>query len=404
MEKNQKSGYLTQPGNSKEDVPQGLDRFEKDKYDDLSNYRQQLIDDGKIDENGRQLADLDNKEMEKLDKFNELDEKKRKKEEYDAAKQQEPQGSPTVRQAMENLGPEGNENKETLRSLWENDKEAMKDRWSNRVDSVKSSAGNAWKSVSTREGRKELGRKAGVGAYKTIKGVAHAAPRAMYKAARGTLKTATRLGAAATMGALGLAIGATTGDGEQALSMMGAAAGAGFALGDNVFDATAGRVLKDNRTVRESYGAAKYGSAQDYRNKKADDAYIKSQEHKDLYEQYFKTGENRMTKQEYDKAVRSYRESGITDNDKITKALKLENKYKKDHATHGSDEQIRRKVQNVAALYDGVSRKAVTGEDKNAREAALQNFEAQMTNVKDPKQKRDVANDIMQTCIDWYRM
>lgn len=338
----------------------------------------------------------------KLDRMKELEEAKRISENQNTqpTEQQEedddepqPVGSPSVQNAVRQLGSESSP--ETISDLWNQDRAKMKEGFANKVNSVKTFGSNVKNTIGTKEGRKELTRKAGVGAYKTIRGVAKAMPTVAYKG----VKTAGRVGVAAALGATAGVIGATTGDGDKALSWAAAAAGVGFATGDNLVDATLGKAMQ-NTSVRDAYGAGKEGSAIDARNKKADKEYLKSQEHKEEYEKYFK---DKMTKAEFNKATREYREVGITDKKDIRNALKLEEKYREEGKDGKDPAKIRGKVQNIVQSYDAISKKAIYGEDKNATEAALKNIEGQLT-TGDAKQKRAIANEILQGYKDWYNI
>lgn len=225
-------------------------------------------------------------------------------------------------------------------------------------------------------------------------------PTVAYKALRGTAKTASRVALGAALGATAGVIGATMGDGEKALGMAGAGFAVGAGSGGKLFEGTAGKIARD-KSIRDSYNAGKYGSAIDARNAKADKAYLKSDAHKEEYEKYFKTGKNQMSKADYDKAVREYRQVGITDTKTIRNALKLEQQYKEKNG--GSEKDIRGKVQNIVQTYDNVDKKAVYG-DERATAAALKNIEGQLSNVSDAKQKRAVANEILQGYRDWYNI
>lgn len=309
----------------------------------------------------------------------------------------QPIGNPRVQEAMEDLGPE---EPETWRSLYEKDKQEKEQRKlekqqirQEKFDSIKDTLAN-------KDGKRdELFRKAGVGAYKTIRGIKKAAPTAAYKVARGALSLGARGLAAGVIGATAGVIGATTGDGDKAISMAMTGAGVGLATGDNMFEASLGKVMQ-NKSVRDSYGAGKYGSAIDARNEKADKLYLKSDEHKEEYEKYFKEGKFQMSKKEFDEATKSYREAGITNKKDIRKALRLEKQYRD---KGGNLEDVRGKVQNIVQTYDGVDKRAVYGNDK-ATEAALKNIESQLSNVADAKQRRAVANEILQGYRDWYNV
>lgn len=241
-------------------------------------------------------------------------------------------------------------------------------------------------------------RRAGISAYKTIRGIKAAAPTVAYKAVRGTLKTGARVVAAGALAGAAGAITATGGNAEQTIGAMAGAATVGLATGDNMFEATAGKIMKD-ASIKDSFGAGKHGSAIDARNAKADKEYLKSQAHKEEYEKYFKSS---MTEKQFNDATRSYRESGITDRTQIRRALKLEQKYVKEGKDGGNIKTIRGKVQNIVQTYDNADRKAVYGSDRTATTAALKNIESQLTNVTDAKQKRAIANEVLQGWRDFY--
>lgn len=392
------------PEESKKDAP----KFGKEQEDEMAEL-QEYFDNTTNEDAVRNPEEY----QAKLDRMNELEEAKKLSEgepqdtQQQTGEQQSPEdssqptptGSPRVQEALEDLGPEP----ETAGSLFQKDWASFKDGVSNKVSSIRTAGSSAWNTIATGEGRKELKRRAGVGAYKTIRGIAKAAPTAAYKLARGTLETGTRVAGATALAATAGVIGATMGDGEKALGMMGAAAGVGWTSGGNLFEGTAGKAMKD-KSVRDSYGAGKHGSAIDARNEKADKEYLKSKEHNEEYEKYFKEGKYKMSKDEFNKVTKAYREVGITDKKTIRNALKLEAQYATDGKNHGSKEDIRGKVQNIVQSYDGISKKAIYGEDEKATQAALKNIESQLTNVKDQKQRRTVANEILQGYRDWYNV
>lgn len=396
-----------------ENIPQGLNEDEQARYDELKDYSNQL--------DGEDLSENDKIRMAELE---ELEQKKKEAEEYQARQQEKqdpgPQGSENVKQAMKNLGPDQPETwqetmdrinnelyqekveaakRPTWSSLREADKQAKEQRKEQRAEERSRKRRELGLALGTQAGRKEIGRKLGVGAYKTIRGIKQAAPTALKNGARFVAKTGTRAAMGAALAATAGVIGATTGDGETALKWAAGGFGVGAATGGNLFEGTAGKVVKNNRTVRDAYGAGKYGSAIDARNAKSDKQYLRSQEHDDEYEKYFKEGQYRMTKEEFTKATREYREVGITNKKDIRKALHLEAQYAKNG---GDKKEIRGKVQNIVQTYDGVNKKAVYGENKEATEAALKNIESQLSNMKDAKQRRSVANEILQGYRDWY--
>lgn len=222
----------------------------------------------------------------------------------------------------------------------------------------------------TVEGRRNLKNKITSGLNNAAIGAWKALPSVGYKAARGT----ARLAAGAAMAGAGLAIGATTGSGEQALSMAAAAGTVGFTTGDNIFDATVGKVVRNPGNISDAfsdaYGASKYGNAVDARNAKADKEYVRSTKFDDFYEKEIKN-KYRYSKDEFKKIATSYRQSGITAESDIKKAMKLEAYYQKNNANHLNEEDIRSQVQNIVAGYkelDSSQMKAFSG-DKKAEEA-----------------------------------
>lgn len=331
--------------------------------------------------------------------------------EKNAVENPTPQGSPAVQEALENLGPEESifrnaepiepEGPETAGSLFEKDMKAWKDRMYDKSVARHPRNQNVKRFVGDKEYRKgiisETRRKAGISAYKTIRGIAKAAPSAALNAT----KTGIRAVGAVTLGvAAGAAGAALTGDAEQSLGMAFAGVAGGNAVSGKLVNSTIGRI-NHNKSTKEAYGAAKYGSVTDYRNMKADKAYVKSEEHNDEYEKYFKSGKYAMTKKEFTEATLAYRKAGITDTKTIRKALHLESTYKKQNVDGGNIEKIRGKVQNIAQSYDAIDRKAVYNSDAKATEATLKNIASQI-DAGDAKQKRAIANEILKGYRDWY--
>lgn len=258
---------------------------------------------------------------------------------------------------------------------------------------------NIRNTLGTKEGRaklisdkkKEVTRRA-IGAWKAL-------PTVGYKAARGTLRTASRVALGAAMGGLGLAIGATTGDGERAVSMALGAGSVGFATGDNLFDASIGKAMPD-RSVRDAYGAGKYGNKIDARNAKADKEYFKSEKFDDFYEKYYK---DKYTKKELQNITQSYRKAGITSEKDIRKAIKLEDKYRKANPNLSEDD-TRKQVQNIVQAYndmDSQDRRAFT--NKEAREDLINNIST-LLDGKNQAENRKMAEQIFQGYVDFKNM
>ena len=360
----------------------------------------------------------------------ELEEEQNRREQEDNEDNSEepvPQGSPRVRQAMEDLGSEqqgprtedlgsGQQGPRTVRDIWRNLREedkhkAYENNSQKRLDKIEN---KRQKKLDKESG--ETRRRRVESAYRTFKGVKSAGRQMAYKGVRGIAKTGAKVAIGGAIGAtkglaLGAAagvIGATTGDAEKAIGAalsgfaIGASSGArtGARTGGKVFEGTIGRVAKNTRTVKDAYGAGKYGSAIEARNAKADKEHIKSEEHKEEYERYFKEGKYHMTKEAFDKATTEYRQAGITDAKTIRKALHLEQQYREKNKDGGDAKTIRGKVQNIVQTYDGIDRKAVYGSDANATEATLKNIENQI-GTGNAKQKRAIANEILQGYRDW---
>lgn len=283
--------------------------------------------------------------------------------------------------AIRNLGPE---NQGTWRDLWEQDRQARREEKDVRKANTRRKIGNVKKFIADKNYRGEIGRRAGIGAYKTIRGIAHATPTVAYKATRGTLKTLTRAGVAGLAGV----IAATNGDGEQAM----AAALGGVVAGGAIFEGTAGKKMKD-KSIKDSFGAGVHGSKIDARNARADKEFLKSDEFNDYYEKYFK---GKKSKQEVKDAYLSYRQAGITDNDTIRKALALEDKYSKD----GTDSNlVRENVQNIVQTNDRFNTRATY--DKNAYAAEIQRIEKLLPAGGTKQEREKLAKQVIQGYIDY---
>ncbi len=237
------------------------------------------------------------------------------------------------------------------------------------------------------------------GAKRNIKAGIRTLPTVGYKAARGTLRTAARIGTGAALAATAGVIGATTGDGDKAMSMAMGAGAIGLATGDNLFDATVGRVMKDT-SIRDTFEAEKYGNKIDARNARADKEFLKSQEFEDYYEKHFKNGSNKKTKKEVKETFKQYREAGITDKDTIRKGMALEAEYAKSTGRNASD--FRGQVQNIIQTKDDIDKKAFS--DKKVRETEIKKLESVLTNVSDPQRRRQTAESIFKGYEDFRRI
>lgn len=240
-------------------------------------------------------------------------------------------------------------------------------------------------------------------AKRTLKGVAAGAGTFAYSAARGTVKTAARAGMGIALAGMAGIIGATTGDGEKAMSMAAAGFGLGATAGGKMFEGSAGKLIKQ-KSVRDSYDKAKYGSRIDARNAKADKEYLKSEEFNDYYDKFFK---GKYSKKEVKETVASYRKAGITDETTIRKAMKLEEQYKKRYQQDAkmsavdAAEQARLNVQNIVQTKGDVDGRAFV--NKEAKQRELERIAGTLTNV-DEKQRMSVARQIFKGYEDFKKL
>ncbi len=290
-------------------------------------------------------------------------------------------------------------NNDTQPNFWDTVKQDTGNffqRGGQRLDAAK----DAWNNFKTPEGKKALVNRLKSGANKRAIGAWKALPTVGYKAARGTLKVASRAALAAAMGGVGLAIGATTGDGEKAASMALGAAAIGGATGGNVFEATVGKRMRD-KSIADAYGAGKYGNAIDARNAKADQEYFRSDKFNNFYEKEFKKD---YSKKEFTEAVRGYRKAGVTSERDIKKSLKLEQQYKANNPNNLSDKQIREQVQNIVASYNelGSEHKKAFAGDKKAEEALKRDTAIMLGG--DTEANRKLANTIYKGYEDYRRI
>lgn len=240
-------------------------------------------------------------------------------------------------------------------------------------------------------------------AKRTLKGVAAGAGTFAYSAARGTVKTAARAGMGIALAGMAGIIGATTGDGEKAMSMAAAGFGLGATAGGKMFEGSAGKLIKQ-KSVRDSYDRAKYGSRIDVRNARADKEFVKSEEFEDYYDKYFK---GQYTKKEVKDTFTAYRKTGITDKDTIRKAMKLEQEYarrKRANNRRGLTEQeiakeARGDVQNIVQNYKNVDARAFYNEE--AKNKQLRSIESQLNGITDARQKQAMAREIFKGFEDW---
>lgn len=237
----------------------------------------------------------------------------------------------------------------------------------------------------TEEGRKNLGNGIKTGVRKRAIGAWKAAPSVAYSAARGTLKTAARVGVAGLAGV----IAATGGDGEQAA----AAALGGAVAGGSLFEGTAGKAMH-KKSISDAYSAGVYGSAIDARNAKADKQFLKSDEFKELYEKNYK---GKKSLEEVKEAYLSYRQAGITDNSTIKKALELEDKYNKENP--GDSKLVRENVQNIVQSKDMIKERAFYNDA--AKEKEIQRLQELLPPGGTKKQRRQTAEQLFKGYEDF---
>lgn len=240
-------------------------------------------------------------------------------------------------------------------------------------------------------------------AKRTLKGVATGAGTFAYSAARGTLKAVPRVAMGAALAGMAGIIGATTGDGEKAISMAAAGFGLGASAGGKMFEASAGKVMRQ-KSIKDSYDRAKYGSRIDAQNARADKEYLRSEQFEDYYDKFFK---GKYSKKEVKETVASYRKAGITDETTIRKAMKLEEQYKKryEEDAHMSKEkaaeEARLNVQNIVQTKGDVDTRAFV--NKEAKQRELERIASTLDNVEE-KQKMAVARQIFRGYEDFRKL
>lgn len=256
----------------------------------------------------------------------------------------------------------------------------------------------------------ELARKRKIKAYQAWRGIKAAAPAVAYTAARGTLKTAVRMMPAIGMAAMGGIIGATTGDGEKALSMALGAGAVGFSTGGNMFEATAGKIMQEEN-IRDAYGAGKYGNRTDARNARADKEYFRSQKFNDFYEKYYK--KDGYTKDQVKEFVEDYRKAGITKESDIRRAKALEDKYIKENEEARKKDKNRKElsrrdaraqVQNIVQSYADMDIDKKAYSDEKVKNKEINRISGMLGEAKDEKQKANndaIARQIFKGYEDW---
>ncbi len=354
-----------------QDVPPPIDANESeedhDAYDDFYN----------------DLQDHDDDEDEKEEDYNDPY--------FDQAKENNPvtDGSPL---------PE--ETEETLKNLKNAENTDDTDNTDNQEE-IDDKAETVVPRITAKQKRKQARKQ---NAKLTLKGVAAGAGTLAYTAARGTLKAVPRAAMALAVGGMAGIIGATTGDGEKAISMAVAGAGLGSSAGGKMFEASAGKLMKQKR-ARDSYDRAKYGSRIDAQNARADKEFLKSEEFNDYYDKFFK---GKYSKKEVKETFSSYRKAGITDNTTIRKAMKLEEQYKKSYIDNAkmtevqAAEQARLNVQNIVQTKGDVDGRAFV--NKEAKQRELERIAGTLTNIKEEEQRMSVARQIFRGYEDFRKL
>lgn len=254
--------------------------------------------------------------------------------------------------------------------------------------------------ITAKQQKKQLRRQ---NAKLTLKGVAAGAGTLAYTAARGTLKAVPKVAMGAALAGMAGIIGATTGDGEKAMSMAAGAYVLGSSAGGKMFESTAGKLMKQ-KSARDSYDRAKYGSRTDAQNARADKEFLKSDEFNDYYDKFFK---GKYSKKEVKETFSSYRKAGITDNTTIRKAMKLEEQYKKRYMDNAkmtdvqAAEQARLNVQNIVQTKGDVDGRAFV--NKEAKQRELERIAGSLTNVEE-KQRMSVARQIFRGYEDFRKL
>lgn len=366
---------------------------------------------------------MSNEDEEKIKRHRELGEKKRQAEIAEQRRKEQEEAEAQKRKEQEEAEAQAKKEKQRQETLdsWYNNPfkrpegapieqnvfDLMKEDGGNLVNrfkDVKSGVGSyLGKGQEAQDNRERLKRnlKNSVGdkVRRTAIGAYKAAPKALYKAGRGTLKAAVGAGLGLTMA--GIAIGGNTGDGEKTFATAAGALAMGASAGGSLFEGTIGKKMKDT-SVRDAFGAGVYGNRTDARNARADKAYLQSSQFDDFYEKYYKGKQDQFgkayNKKQIKEAVRSYRQAGITKESEIRRAMKLEEHYRKRDGI--SEVDARKQVQNIAQSFDDMNINNKAYSDKAMREAEISRIAGMLGNPKLENNKQ-MARQIFQGYVDW---
>lgn len=383
---------------SKELSPEDQEKWnkygeEKNRNDEIDQLEQEL---SRYDESDPYFMDPEHQEMQrKYQELREQEEAKQAGKEDDVPTPEEDDiPTPDIRQ----LGYDnpfvrsGREEDTDLFATMGSDYRNLKERGKEKLGAAKDKLAYLRTGDGKRDLKYAMSKKA-IGAWKAL-------PTVGYKAARGTLRTASRVALAGAMGGMGLVLGATTGDGDKAVSMALGAGSIGLATGDNLFDATVGQVMRD-KSIRDAYDAGKYGNKIDARNARADKEYFRSEKFDDFYEKYYKGKKdmngNAYTKEKLKTITQSYRKAGITSEGDIRRAVKLEEKYRQRDGL--SEKDAREQVQNIVQSYKDMDMDKKAFSDEKARAKEISRIAGMLGGQ--TENNRKMASQIFQGYEDW---
>lgn len=228
-------------------------------------------------------------------------------------------------------------------------------------------------------------------ALKALGGAARVGGRVLYSGAKNGTKIAARAAMGLGIGAVGLAIGATSGDATKAAALASAGFSGGYAAGGRLIDSTIGkagtaaeRKLGIDGSIKSTYNRARYGGNIQAANAKADKEFKYSSEFADHLNYYY-GDKSKAERQKIANSYMEYRKAGITNMENTRKALKLEEQG-----------YTRAEAQNVVQMSEKnmISPKAWT--DDNVYKKEQQRLEGMLGGNMDARTKKAVAKKILE--------
>lgn len=214
------------------------------------------------------------------------------------------------------------------------------------------------------------------------KKVARVVGRAAYSGG----KNAIKLGAGVAAGSLlGVAALAGTGDLSQALSVAGTAGGmaaGGLGKGIGAIEKRAGI----DGTVRSTYNSVRGKTSIQKANEKADKQHFMSDEWK-KHKQHYYGNRSAQEQAEIEQKYKEFRKTGETNDDRIRKAIKLEEKIKQSGRT-----PTQKELENMLQFDKKFDADVFSeGKDSKKYKAAVEKMESQFSDIEDDVTRKAVA-------------